>query len=403
MADLELTYTEATVPTRHLVVDTWAYQVAVSPRYAVRLRAQPHIKARMPFQTPDEPWWPQVTNGRLVVHRVEGGHKYQIVYELPEFWGQPFVTDTALGIEADDALLRVRGEPALIHGRRRLMTRRYPLHVVVDTDPASSNFGKPRNLTVRRGQETIPVADWHAPTGEIILEWDVDFTDELTVDYDYVATTVTYKGFYDGTRYYALDLNPLPGHTYDDQDGFSHATRELLGIGGDGKVKAVYLYALPASVTDIAGPSSSITNGSVLRHWVAPLEQPEDDVFAQIQARHSTQGGSYILLIAKFVVRMPYSPRHIQLIDTRRRGGGLRDDLDPKSLQSAYPTAELDQFTDIARWDGPPHPEHGVFVVRLPAPLAQADPQKAEAAEQAVATYKAAGTLGVPYLDPTLP
>jgi hypothetical protein len=55
----------------------------------------------------------------------------------------------------------------------------------------------------------------------------------------------------------------------------------------------------------------------------------------------------------------------IELIDTRKRGGGFRDDLSPSLIKSLSPEAEY--VWDIGSYDGHPFPVNGVIVITLPS------------------------------------
>lgn len=405
MATFELTAAEALNADNWITVTTWAYAIQASPRYSVRLRTRPFIRVSVPHRTATEPWWPEITNGRIVHTPTVNGSNVRVIYEVPEYWQQPFVQDTSLGIGYDDGVLAARGEEAIILGRRTVAAQRRPLHVVVEQGLTSPDFGMPKRdgngtpcLRVYRSgsPQDLPIADWHAPSGEITLAQDIDFTDDIRVDYLYRPQGFVYKGYRaDATTFYRLDLNPLPGHTYHDPS-VGNVPQESSAL----LRKAVYLYLLPTRIGDTSYPPPYV------RHWIASRDRPEQDVINDIKASVTDSNQrAYILLLAVILVRMPYAPWHVRLIDTRRRGGGLLSSLDASKLSASarYQDAEIDQFWDIGRWDGPPYPDHGVFVLRVPAPAPGVlTRERLEAAWQVVREYQVCGTLGVILEDASL-
>jgi hypothetical protein len=70
------------------------------------------------------------------------------------------------------------------------------------------------------------------------------------------------------------------------------------------------------------------------------------------------------LLLAKIQVRPNSAKDGIKLVDTRSRGGGLRETIGKALMKELMP--ESSSYWDIGFWDGSPYPENGVIVVRLP-------------------------------------
>lgn len=71
-----------------------------------------------------------------------------------------------------------------------------------------------------------------------------------------------------------------------------------------------------------------------------------------------------VILLAKVLVRPNANKDNIVLIDTRTRGGGLKEEIDDDTRKYLEP--ESDYYLDIGYFDGEPYPENGVVIVKLP-------------------------------------
>lgn len=82
----------------------------------------------------------------------------------------------------------------------------------------------------------------------------------------------------------------------------------------------------------------------------------------------SLDNSNNYMMLGIATVANPQSPDAAEVVDTRRRGGGIPDDLIPMALK-AMPGAH--QNWDIKHWDGPPEPVQGAILVYLPTWISQ--------------------------------
>lgn len=82
----------------------------------------------------------------------------------------------------------------------------------------------------------------------------------------------------------------------------------------------------------------------------------------------SLDNNNNYIMLGIATVANPYSPEAADITDTRRRGGGIPDDLLERALRG-MPGAS--QNWDIKHWDGPPEPVQGAILVYLPTWISQ--------------------------------
>lgn len=71
-----------------------------------------------------------------------------------------------------------------------------------------------------------------------------------------------------------------------------------------------------------------------------------------------------VILLAKVQIRPNSSKDSIRLIDTRRRGGGIKETIGPALMKELG--IDSRSYWDIGYWDGEPYQENGVLIIRLP-------------------------------------
>ena len=194
----------------------------------------------------------------------------------------------------------------------------------------------------------LDVLESDAQSGIIRLGTPVDHTDNILVTYHYDQHYLSYKGYWDGTIYWHLDLNPAPGHyiTYPTSTGPDDVeTYKLLG-------EVVYIYLLP--YTD-----GTTTNDHTVRH-----------VFGEANWNVIQQAHPQALLLGKAQVREAATAEDLVVIDTRQRGGGLRqsvtkDDMDYLANWNNEPSAS-DHFWDVGAWNHTAYQTQGVVSIAIP-------------------------------------
>lgn len=201
-------------------------------------------------------------------------------------------------------------------------------------------------------EEELEVEDVNVMTGQIRLSRNITFKDEVYVRYVHEEPFYVYKGYWDMTSrtFVRLDLNPTPGHLItirDEEDGVARyrdvPSRQLLN-------KDIHLYLLPEREEK---GNSLRTETECVRHTLTKEEW--DAVKA---ARPEA------LLIGRIQVREHTNIENVVVMDARRRGGGLREDIGREDIERVGGNAE--SFWDIGEFDGDAYFEKGVIVVRVP-------------------------------------
>lgn len=312
-----------------------AYRLTVSPSgersftptYAVKLGERQPVKLLPPLETdPLESWYPRIQNGRFT----RNGYSYF----LPEFYRQHFAPDLGLPYRI------VTAERPKVIGDRRIRLRHTPLHVRLD----ESQKPDPAYLQVMVNGVEMAVTQWSVGDGVLELAGAVQETDQIAVRYTYEEQSVPYRGYLDDSgRFWALDLNPGPGHwsTLVDNDG---QVKEMPSFHLLDKI--IYFYLRPALELDSAG---SIKPGTFRRstvfHSFSEVNEPG------------------VLLLGRIIVRPNATRESVQVRDARKRGGGLKEEISEAVIRAMEPEARY--YFDISRWDGEPLQENAVVVIRL--------------------------------------
>jgi hypothetical protein len=76
------------------------------------------------------------------------------------------------------------------------------------------------------------------------------------------------------------------------------------------------------------------------------------------------------LVVAKYAVGSNKGLKDVQLVDTRVRGGGIKDDL-IETFKGSYP--QVRWFYDIGHYDGTPFPGATATLVDLPASILESN------------------------------
>jgi hypothetical protein len=142
-------------------------------------------------------------------------------------------------------------------------------------------------------------------------------------------------------------------------------------------------------------------------------------VISAVQSvKFDTGDSAEALLLGIYRVSQPSNIDQLKVTDTRTRGGGIRDDVDPTKLDDA---PEAVMFNDISLWNGEPFPPTAA-IVEFPgellgtgqAPLTrepQADPSgfyypsglmQLEDVQAKANKYKAAGVIAIVSPEDTL-
>jgi hypothetical protein len=330
-------------------------KISRSGRYSLKTKVDNNIRLYpCRSNSPDEMWFPIISNGKFFVRSKDGVNTSQ--YAIPEFATQAFSSKFTHNEINLNPYKDVVFEEAKFINNNQIQVSKYPLYVGVDSngDPdvnyliVYKEVDKDKPVEVR---PKIPVKDWNPFTGDIYLSQEIESTDVVYVDYIYEVTDYEYKGYYDfaNSRFVYLDLNPLPGHKYSDNAGNLRDASELLG-------KDIYLYIVPAFWKDETGEGN---NRTTTRHIIVDAGTPESTAMASVDSK--------AILLGKILVRNNLSSTEVQIIDTRRRGGGFKESLTKNYIQTV--SEDAGQVWDIGSWDGLPYQSNGVVIITLPAEL----------------------------------
>lgn len=201
-------------------------------------------------------------------------------------------------------------------------------------------------------EEEMEYTDVDSEQGIIKLEQEIDFKSEIYVNYVYQEDYYEYKGYYDEDTqsFIHLDLNPTTGHTYTQRqviDGETEyidvPTEKLLG-------KEIYFYLVPSKSTfgeSVRGESHC------LRHALSEEEWQE-----------IKKANVNSILLAKIQVRENTDINNLVVMDARKHGGGIKEDITQKEIENI--TGDVSSFWDIGNFDGHGYYRNGVSILTLP-------------------------------------
>ena len=203
-------------------------------------------------------------------------------------------------------------------------------------------------------EEDLMHTDINRYTGEIKLAKPIHFRDEIVVDYIYEENNLEYKGYYDEELgiFQHLDLNPTTGHTYTakryDEEGqflefYEETSEKLLN-------KEIFFYLLP-----------SFSN---YYDKVTKEENPMRHALGEKEWQTIKSAYPHAMLIGRIQVRENTTINNAVVMDARRLGGGLKENIDQAEIEKriGYTSA----FWDIGGFDGMAYYRNGVTVIQLP-------------------------------------
>lgn len=201
----------------------------------------------------------------------------------------------------------------------------------------------------------IEIKDFDAQNGLIYLAGGIDFRDEVYVNYYYEEEYLEYRGYYDemAGRFIHLDLNPSEGHystiPVAREDATTNHARPYYEEVPTSKLmnKEVYVYIVAMK------NSFDMTNQHTVRHCYSLTE------WRKIQKINPTA-----LLLGVVHPREVSTVDDITVMDSRSRGGGLREDIDLTQIEKTQPLST--NHWDMGTWDGKSYYKNGVLIIELP-------------------------------------
>lgn len=314
-----------------------AWQYYFSHTYSVQFNDKRKVQLLPPREKDSTlSWYPLIRNGRFDRSFLDHAEKPTYHYSIPEYYRQGFIEGRGYPYR------QIRIERPLVINANKLKLRHTPLFV-------EASEGRATNIKVMVNNKEIGVREWNSFDGIIHIDGSVTNNDEIFVDYEYEEENYIYRGFYDheAERFWHLDLNPTKGHYI--------TIRDI----GDGELKDVDSFTLINKVVYIYMHASSRVS-----------MYPNGQMMPTTEVRPYTLFHTFdkiidknALLIGEVRVRPNSNQDSLQILDTRTRGGGLKESITPEIMQEFEEESFF--YWDIGHWDGEPYPENGVIAIRI--------------------------------------
>jgi len=354
-------------------VYSYGYALKQSNIYRVKYLEETNVKCLMPYDDPDYlPWYPRVDFGEFEQDGVVSGTACKMVF-------RPSGDMVLMPPGQYGGLIHDRlDEQPIMLGPRTLKLRR-------------PNMDASTVVLYRGGQELTGLVDDYDETNSVLfLSGSVGDASNLYVSYSYTETSFIYTG---------IDLNPLSRHS-------PHLYGKYVGI-----------YMTP---NDIMGaspplPSNPVTLDRTIWHIIGDSITEIVDAVAEI--RYNTGELTEAILLGVYHIGQSMTISEVKLTDTRSRGGGILDSVDP----SAVGSEEALMFMDISMWNGEPFPPTAVIadfpeeVIGTGVPQLRRDPGAdpsgyylpsgqltLDQVEQKMRRYKAGGVIAIVNPEPDL-
>lgn len=305
------------------------YEYRFNHTYAIRMMDNQQIQVLSPRETHARmSWYLRVKNGRFERNLIEGDKAITYYYGLPEYYRQGFV--------AGAPIMQVRQEEPELLDAKRIKVMYTPIHVNYED-------GVVKNVRVRVNGVNAKVMAWNSFDGTMELEGSVTENDNVLVDYQYEEDAYIYRGYYDevAKRFWNLDLNPTAGHyttIFDKNDATLKEVPSFTLIN-----RTIYLYLKP--LVRVEENKRGNIERSTMFHTFEKSNNPLHILIAKVHVRPNSNQGS------------------VQFLDSRLRGGGLKDEITKEIMREFE--SESSFYWDIGNWDGKPYSENGVGVFRI--------------------------------------
>lgn len=303
---------------------------------------------------PDNEWYLDINYDTFVDNTIDK----KFFYNIPEFFYQDIYWED--GIPCRDAF----EENAMVLDSHTIQLKNKPLFIRETVN--EKGYVVPENIIVRDGNgKEYTVINWNIHNGKIMTIEDVSYQ-KISVEYVCQATSYRYNGYYDENgKFIHIDFNPRVGHFYTEKilsrdtgvgDIIEHVPSYQLTS------KMVSIYLKPEYVFE--GNELISRSGTTLFHTINhDLHQNPYHPLIDKDISNNIYTIDNIKLIARIFVIPITNPEKIVMIDTRSRGGGIKEGLE-RALRDLHP--EVNFYWDIGNWNGDYYPVNGVVVIELP-------------------------------------
>jgi len=194
----------------------------------------------------------------------------------------------------------------------------------------------------------LEAEDYDIQNGTFFLKDNITFKDDIYVNYSYYEDFYEYRGYFDEElgEFLHLDLNPAVGH-FSTLPSITYV---------DGLEKVEY--------RDV--PSSQLLNKNI-HFYIVPESQGGSSIrhcFSQEEWRMIQSANPMYLLLATVRVREHLTVDDVVVMDARKRGGGLIEELADKEIDERLLGKQ--RYWDIGGWDGKSFYRNGTLIITLP-------------------------------------
>jgi hypothetical protein len=279
-------------------------------RYTDQFRIRPLLPA---VTSAREPWYPRITKGCFVRSTTTLGSPFR--YLLRDFDYQAW--NTSYGPPYKDRALE---EPRFLDSQR-VRVRFAPIRSISDITLIVDGVEQPTLL------DQVDLAN-----GIIFLTRSIEASQSLFVSYVFEERAFVYQG---------VDLNPTLIHT-------PEFFKRYVGV-----------YIIPHKRL---GPSD--TYERTIYHMTRDSAQ---EICAAVAALELPDGNNAeAKLLAIYSIRQTEDPGDLDVVDTRRAGGGIRHDLERADVAQD----EALFYADVGgHYDGEPYPDAATLIVEMPVGL----------------------------------
>jgi hypothetical protein len=275
---------------------------------AVKVQESNRIRLVRPYAlSPKRAWFARINRGSVRAS-FSGAQFY---YSIPEYYHQPWSTKFGYPYMEEYGVSVKVVSPTVLKV------------------PHTPVLYAPGLITLRRNDQEISatlIEDVDEANGLIYLSRGIDLGDRITVDYVYEERDYVYTG---------LNLNPTLQH--------SPFVAE----------KFVVFYLVPTS------SNTGLQNSTSVRYVVANSIEGAISLLAK-----GVYDQAPVLLLGAIRTRQVEEASDVAVLDARRHGGGVKDEVDPMPHQT-----ESHFYTDIGVYDGEPYPGNSVVVMTTPRTL----------------------------------
>ncbi|MDK2600671.1 hypothetical protein QO179_24565 [Bacillus stercoris] len=207
----------------------------------------------------------------------------------------------------------------------------------------------------RSTDKRLDIRDYDTQNGYIYLKDEIDFKNEIYVNYYHEEEYLEYRGYYDSdlSQFIHLDLNPSEGHyctmpvvRTDLNTGVTFTSWELVPTS---KLmnKEVYLYIVPHKDSFGNYNEHTVRHCYSLRDWQSIQKtNPAAMILGVIHLREHTNINEAVVM------------------DARSKGGGLKETIKDVQMQKVQPQST--SYWDMETWDGTAYYKNGVVIISVP-------------------------------------